>query len=306
MKYLVATSDKPYYHWQLLVQYNNFKKLGIEKDLIWVYSFDDNISDEMKSLILGCKVKAYGVKDTRKYKNYTCSLTGFVLSEVFKQIPELCDETFFYIDPDVLLSKKIITKKMINNKIWYLSDTKSYLDSKYIKSKSVDLFNEMCDIVGIDPKIVEKNDLNAGGAQYLLKNVDSKFWEKVYDDCEKLYKHMSDTEHLYCPEHPIQKWTAEMWAVLWNCWLFGHKSKIIKELNFSWATDNISNVEKLSIYHNAGVVDQKDLFNKGSFANKHPFNENFDYVDKNRGSYFYITEILNTKNNFPEIIKKLK
>ena len=32
----------------------------------------------------------------------------------------------------------------------------------------------------------------------------------------------------------IQFWTAEMWSLLWNLWLHGHKTEITKDLDFSW------------------------------------------------------------------------
>ena len=305
MKFIITTSDSKYFHWQLLVQYNNFKKYGYEKDLIWVYSFKDVPSKEMIDLIKGLNVTAYGIKDKRGHIDYSSSIRPFILSKFFNQRKDLENEAIFYTDPDVLFKKKFSTAKLLNNDVWYLSDTISYLSSTYIKSKGEKLFHEMCDIVGIDPELVEKNDKNAGGAQYLMKNLNADFWEKVYVDSERLYVHMNKTSDKYNPEHPIQAWTADMWAVLWNAWLFGHETKIIKRMDFSWATDHIDKVNKEGIYHNAGVFDQKDLFNKGKFSTNHPFNENFSYVDTSRGSYYYVKEIIDTKENYKDLIKKL-
>jgi hypothetical protein len=305
MKYLITTTDNKYFQWQLLVQYNNFKKYGYEKDLIWVYSYENETSLSMFKLMSTLGIKGYGILDDRKKRDYASSIRPYILSKIFKQVPELEDEVIFYADPDMLFNSKFSTAKLLENKTWYVSDTKSYLNSHYIKNKGEKLFQEMCDIVGIDPDIVTKNDDSAGGAQYIMKGLTSEFWEKVYLDSEKLYTHMIDTSDVYTPTHPIQAWTADMWAVLWNAWYFKHKTKIIKRMDFSWATDTIDKINKRCIYHNAGVMDENDLFNKGHFANKYPFNEDFSFVDDNRGSYYYTQEILDTKNNYTKLINSL-
>lgn len=308
MKYLVTISDSPYFHWQLLVQYNNFKEIGIEDDLIWAVSFDygKGMSNEMKELIINTGVKTIGIADKRELRSYSCSVRHYILSKIFRGKPYLKDETIFLVDPDVLFTKKMSTSRLLDNDTWYMSDTKSYLDSKYIRSKSEELFNEMCGIVGIDPEVVIANDDNAGGAQIIMKNLTQEFWDKTYNDSEKLYQYMTATSSKYDPEHPIQAWTADMWAILWNAWLFGHETKIIKRMDFAWATDPIKRISERSIYHNAGVIKQDDLLNKGKFSNNHPFNEDFSYVNKEMGSYYYVENILKTKENYSHIIEKLK
>ena len=107
---------------------------------------------------------------------------------------------------------------------------------------------------------------------------------------DELFKLMKRTQQKYSPENPIQAWTADMWAVLWNAWLAGHETKIIKRFNFMWATDHISNWEKTSIYHNAGaVVDDGRLFLKTKYQ-KSPFNQEIKCSDE-YCSYKYVEEI---------------
>ena len=137
----------------------------------------------------------------------------------------------------------------------------------------------MCMIADIDEELVIKNDNNAGGAQYLLKNVDSSYWERVEFLSGQLYNYMKKTEKKYNPEHPIQSWTADMWAVLWVAWKRGHKTKIIKRFDFAWATDTINKWDERKMFHNAGVFNQEYLFNKTHYTNKHPFNDKFGYVE---------------------------
>src|SRR5699024_11730931 len=67
----------------------------------------------------------------------------------------------------------------------------------------------------------------------------------------------------------LQKWTAEMWATLWNMPLFDVMPRAKKEMEFTWATDSIEKWNKNKIYHNAGVTqDMKDMFFKGDYINK--------------------------------------
>jgi hypothetical protein len=94
----------------------------------------------------------------------------------------------------------------------------------------------------------------------------------------------------------IQFWTAEMWSLLWNLWLSNFKTKVVPELDFSWATDDLKIYEKKPILHMAGVTDdlKNTKFYKGEYINVDPIkrlieNENhFDYVDKNSSTIKYI------------------
>ena len=305
MKYIVATSDTPYFRWQMLVQINNFKRLGILDDLTYVVSVKNRRTAKLNHIIKETGVNVYTYKDERVDAKYQPSITAHVLKKHFTKFPNDC-EMFYYLDPDVLFKEKPIHDDyMYLTPDWFVSDTRSYLDSKYIKSKGEELFKLMCKAVDISPKLVERMDSNAGGAQLVMKNADAEYWGNVEKDSEALYALMTSTAHKYNPKHPIQSWTAEMWAVLWNAWKLGYTTIPYDKMDFSWATDKLGRYEKTNIFHNAGVFNQKDLFNKGNFSNKHPFDEDFSYVDKKRGSIKYVEEILSTKKNYKKLIKKL-
>lgn len=63
-----------------------------------------------------------------------------------------------------------------------------------------------------------------------------------------------------------------MWALLWNAWIFGHKTKIDKELDFCMATDKIDLWNENYIYHNAGIFEGMDeFFNKCRYNGREPF-----------------------------------
>jgi len=303
MKILIASPDIPYYNWQILVQINNFKKFGYGQDVIYVIGVNkgQELSNQLKEIFLQTNTQFYVYEDERIAVIYPSTLRLHILEKFFKNHPDI-DKTFFYVDPDLLFAKKIKFGQLERGNTWYVSDTRSYLDSKYIRSKGEELFQTMASIVGLLPKIIMDNDENAGGAQYLLKNIDWEFWSKTYYDAEHLYRYMKETEGTFNPEHPIQSWTADMWAVFWGALYYKHKVKISDKLDFSWATDVIDTYNKKNLFHNAGVFNQKHLFNKTHYQ-KSPFNSDFSHVSKEFCSYKYVEEIEETKNNFPELIK---
>jgi len=302
MKILIATFDHNYYLWQCLVQISNFMKYGYDSDTIYVVS-SVNPSPVLKSLMNCDKIKSkfYVYKDERQGCRYPSSLRPHILEKFFIEHPEYNNETLFYTDPDVIFTKYLDFSKMEKDEYWHLSDTRSYIDSKYIKSKSEQLFNEMCDLAKVRPEDITAIDDAAGGAQYLMKNVNSYYWKKVFDDCEKLYSHMKDTESVYHPEHPIQSWTADMWAVLWNAVYFNHKVKINKELEFCWATDNIKRWDETYIFHNAGVVGDSKIYFSKIMYQVSPFNKDIERSDDNC-TYNYVKEIKETEEKFKDIL----
>lgn len=306
MKILVALPDTTYYLWQMIVQINNFRRLGYEDDVIYLISKNGlELSKILKNILLNGKIKSrfYIYHDDRKDLAYAPSNTAHLISKFFNDNPEYKNETFLYIDPDVIFRKKLNINDLLKNDVWYLSDTSSYINSKYIRSKSDELFKNMCDIVGIDSELVINNDNNAGGAQILMKNTNSDFWDKVEYDSVKLFKYMKDTEYKFNPKNPIQSWTAEMWAVLWNAWLFGYETKISKRLSFSWASDKISEWDKHNMYHNAGVVNiDSNVFSKLKYQKSPFFDENLKKYQNDYCSSKYVDEIIDTKINFKQII----
>lgn len=303
MKILIALPDLDYFLWQVIVQMNNFKKYGLLKDTIYVVGIHVLPSANLQRIMRsnpGCQFVC--IKDTRKGQvDYSSTLRPHILAKYFTMNPDVCKNAYLYMDPDVVFTKQPDYQHLLNDNIWYLSDTRSYIDSNYIKSKSSLLFREMCNIVGISPEAVEAQDDNAGGAQYLMKNLTAEFWMKVERDAELLYRYMISTEKLYSPEHPIQSWTADMWAVLWNAWLSGYQTKIVKDLDFCWATDLIIQWEDTGIYHNAGaVVDDGNLFLK----TKHqvsPFNKDLKASDV-YCSFNYVKEIREAEINYNTIL----
>jgi len=297
MKILIATFDHPYYLWQCLVQINNFIKYGYDNDTVYIIS-SLNPSPILQSMMNCEKIKSkfFIYKDERQGATYPVSLRHHLLIKFFTEHPEYDKEVIFLTDPDVVFTKKVDFTDMINDEYWHLSDTISYVGSNAIKNKSNKLFNEMCELVGVSADDVTANDNNAGGAQYLMKNINADFFKKTYNDCEKLYAHMKANEST-----GVQCWIADMWALLWNGIYFGHKLKINKDINFCWPVDNIKKWNDTNIFHNAGITgDSKTHFSKITYQVS-PFNKEL-YSNDDNCTFMYIKEIKETEENFRDIL----
>ena len=111
----------------------------------------------------------------------------------------------------------------------YLSDPRSYIGYDYIKSNGIEQMINMFSIVGISEENVQKIDKNSGGAQYVFSGLCSNFWDKVYYDSENLYKYLKLNN--ISNTNPIQFWCSDMWAILWNIFLY-KKTPIIDRFSF--------------------------------------------------------------------------
>jgi hypothetical protein len=243
-----------YYAWQVEVMLTNFKNLRIHEEfnVQTLWAFNKNESDwEEKRAIIKKVEDAYSdvaefhyYEDTREYPiSYISSIRPNVLKQHFAAFPALGAETIFYHDCDVVFSRfpLFLHNYQQEDNNWYVSDTISYIGHDYILSKGEDVLNKMCDIVGIYKDEVRLRQGQSGGAQYIMKNVDFNFFHKVEKDAEKLFKQITELNNKKKQadptHHELQIWCADMWAVLWNAWLRGYNTNVIKEMDFSWATD---------------------------------------------------------------------
>src|SRR5699024_9845902 len=80
---------------------------------------------------------------------------------------------------------------------------------------------------------------------------------------------------------------------------------VSEDLEFAWATDSMMKWYENKIYHNAGVTeDMKDMFFKGKYINKDPFNEDFSHINKDTASYEYTKLITEARDWLNESINK--
>ena len=309
MKKLQYVSVQPYtmyYSWQVQTMLNNFIEVGInQSDIHILLSYDGEVDIKThyvwnKVIERYSDVNFYFYPDLRINKSYVSSIRPNVLSQFYKDYPHFLDLPVFYHDCDILFTKPVDFLQFLNDDFWYLSDTNSYINSEYIKSKSVGVYEKMCEIVDIDESIpVEWND-HSGGAQYILKGIDHTFWDRVESDSERLFVEMTEYNNNIKKDNPLyhelQIWCADMWSLLWNGWKAGHKTKVIEEMKFCWATDNINKWEACPIYHNAGVTnDNTDMFNKSNYQHTLPYNLDISTINNSFCNYEYAKQIKNIK-----------
>jgi hypothetical protein len=309
LRYICVQPRILYYAWQVEVMINNFIKHRINPnniDILVAWNPNDDTSkpenveawDKLASHYNS--VRFFFYQDTRQQPiYYISSVRPNVLKQHFKAHPELESEAIFYHDCDIVFTRKPDFNAFLNDNIWYLSNTNSYINYDYIASKGLDVYNKMCEIVKIDPAIPRLMNSNSGGAQYLMKNVNWVFWEKVERDSEKLFKEITELNNIKKANdanyHELQIWCADMWAVLWNGWLDWHETKVVPEMDFSWATDPSNRWNETLIYHNAGATcGCGGTFYKALYMDLLPYSLNAEKFDKEKNCYNYVLEIIET------------
>jgi hypothetical protein len=330
LKFICAQPDDTYYTWQVHLWLESLKDIGhLDKAivLVWTPSFREK-SDKWKQI-----QDLYPEAEFAYYKDdgdvsqqlgvYIPVLRPYSLMKYFQEHPEMTSKAVFYCDCDILFTDKFNVDAYINDEINYLSDTNSYINASYFDSKikdvlpekleeykNRDILAELTSLIGINRQIAEANNLNSGGAQYFLKNVDSSFWHKVMNDCLIIRKYLQHVNSIFfaSEEKGFQSWCADMWAVLWNLWLRDQETKNIPEMDFSWASDPIEKVHKLGMFHNAGII-SRDMgypaFYKGIYhTGKDPFKDTHldvvynDEQSKKHGTHYYVTKMFELKSKY--------
>ena len=309
--FVTAQPDVPYFIWQIKLYVHNFIEKGIDPNQIHV----------VLGLVLGKTEPSKGGKelvnlginthffiDNRVKKHYIPSIKPYLISKWIQSNPDY-GNIFFLHDADIMFRELPKFNRLLNDEVSYLSDTIGYIgydyimdcckryESKHPNSEKGQLISEMTEIIGIDVETIKENQENSGGGQYLIKNTTCELWDKIYKDSTTLYDKMLDYQKRF-PINPgqIQFWTAEMWSLLWNLWMYGFETKITNEFEFCWATDDINKYNTTPILHMAGVT--QDLkttkFFKGDYINIDPIEELrknpnvFDYIDSNSSTIKYI------------------
>jgi len=298
LRFVCAQPAIPYYTWQVEVMIHNFIEMGINPNNIDIVCWKENgvISEAWSKLANHYNyVRFFFYDDLRITRNYISSIRPNILKQHWQARPELKDEVIFYHDNDIAFTNKINWSQFMNDDKWYGSDTRWYISHDYIISKGEDILNKMCEIVDIDKQLVKDNELNCIGAQYLMKDIDWKFWDNIERDSERLFKEitaMNDIKVKENPEyHTLQIWCADMWALLWNAWKIGKETICHDDLLFSWGTSDENDYNKYNIFHNAGVTTEKEgLFYKALYMNKLPYNEDLK-IKENTASFHYYQSI---------------
>ena len=301
IRFICAQPANSYYTWQVEVVINNFIKNGVNPNQIDILCAinNDNVPEDWRKLQAHYNtVRFFFYNDTRSDFKYIPAIYFNLMSNHLKAHPELKDEVLFLHDSDIIFTRPPELSWVTSKDIWYMSDTNSYINYNYIQQKDNAIYEKMCEIVGIDKRIPKLMNSHSGGAQYIVNGEGWEFWNKVEKDAITMYDYFCEVEPHYVKkyegDYPLQKWTAGMWSLLWNAWLSGHETKVDDRISFGWSTDPIDRVEKHWILHNAGVtVSNSDLFFKGAYIDKLPYNEVLQ-IDEKRASSFYWKEVQET------------
>ena len=331
LKFIQACPDDNYYTWQVHTWLESLRNIGkSDKAISLIFTpTDREFNTKWKELeALYPESEFYYVKDednvTKLLGIYIPILRPYCLMKYFNAHPDMVNKAVFYCDCDIVFTENFNIDAYIDDDICYLSDTNSYINASYFDSKirdvkpekleaykEIDVLAGATSLIGITREIAEKNNLNSGGAQYLLKNIGGSFWDKVLSDCIniKIFLGNINKEFFESENKGFQSWCADMWAVLWNLWLREQETKNIPEMEFAWSSDNIAKLSRVGILHNAGIVSntQGDIptFYKGHYhGGKDPFNDpHLKMVLENEKSktlcnHYYLQQMFNIKNKY--------
>lgn len=309
LNFICAQPDDAYYTWQVHLWLENLKENGWSDRAI-VLIFTPSYREENKKWKqvedLYPEAKFVHYKDKHDISSllgiYIPVLRPYCLWRYWKDHPEMENKPVLYCDSDILFTKDFNIDDYIDDDICYLSDTRSYINATYFDSKvkdvlsekkeeykKIDVLNGLAHEIGISREIAEKNNESSGGAQYLLKNIDAKFWHKVMNDCIVIRRYLQkiNRDWFESENKGFQSWCADMWAVLWNLWLTGHETKIIDEMNFAWAPDPLGKLDTHHIYHNAGITGEWTKIGPTSMVRKNgkPYELDENYPCFYKGKY---------------------
>jgi len=284
---MTCAPDDTYFTWQIHLWLDNLKQMGQSGNAVVLLFIPVNRKrnpkwDKIIELFPETTFKFH--KDEKDEISrafipaYISVLRPWLMREWFKEHSEYEKYAIFYCDSDILFTEKFDISAYIDDDINYLSDTNSYISVEYFDRKKndvlpekkeefekLDVFNMLGSLIGITRDQGEKYKNDSGGAQYLMKNLNAAFWDKVMKDCMiiRAYLQRINKDFFESENKGFQSWCADMWAVLWNLWFFGGETKVVSEMGFSWSTDPIKKLNDFPIMHNAGIT--------GSYMGKIPY-----------------------------------
>jgi len=323
--------------WEIEIVCENYRKYNLSDKLTVLIAYNEDsekflnywgkLEDKYNEVIF----RIYDVNHIKNLINtYIPIIRPYCLKEYFKANPELKNKAIYYVDSDVIFTKSFDFNKYKDSDTIYASDISSYNNYQYFDSKKkdvmmhkkaqyekLDVLDCCAKIIGITGELIRKSPM-MGGCQYILKNIDWQFWEKVQEDCIKIKLYLTEINQTFFPseEKGIQSWCTDLFVIWWNLLKRGDILSTPEDMNFSWATSPIEDWNKNSIYHNAGIVkgqyldtDKKiKIFNKSDVRFRNNIITPFDIqywgeTSKNYCNYNYL-EII--KNMSGKAISKTK
>jgi hypothetical protein len=332
-KFMTCCPDDTYFTWQVHLWLDNLKQLGKSEDAVVLLFIPVN---RMRNSKWNKIIELYPETTFKFYKDdkdeisrsmipsYISVLRPWLMREWFKENPEYGKHAIFYCDSDILFTKGFNIDSFVDDDTNYLSDTNSYISITYFDNKrkeaiperveefkEMDVFGMLGSLIGITREQGEKYKNDSGGAQYLMKNLDAKFWDKVMKDCMiiRAYLQRINKDFFKSENHGYQSWCADMWAVLWNLWFIDGETKVIPEMGFAWSTDQLTKLEDYPIMHNAGVTAPhmgkipyfyKGKYHQGADPTVDPHLEEVlnNEVTKTKANWFYANALKELKQKY--------
>lgn len=284
MKVLLAQPSILRFQWELEVLLTNIRQFtDIEVVLLFSKPHDYNSSVPPYLVNKYKGVRAFVYEDNRWDKSYIPAIRPYLLWQYLRNHPEREQETYFYIDSDVIFKEwPDIASLRVDAKHWAGSDCGNYINYKYLKQvqHGSDIIRRMAELCNITP--AQMVGVPGIGAHIVMANPTAEMWQQAYNRSLVLWHYFDGLDS------NIQKWTAEMWAQLWTMVEHGIAPEGPKELDFCWSTDPLSRWDVTKILHNSGVTVQGKLFFKGKYKDMVPFGEDFSWVDDTKCSRKYV------------------
>jgi len=283
-----CVEDNERFIWETTVQLHNARKYNLsDKFRILVFLPAYNLS---RGLSPKWKELANIFKETKFFffVDKTASVTDLAveyqyipihrlcsLEQHFKDFPELEKQAILYIDSDVIFTSTPKFLDYLEDDVNYLSDTHTYLNHEYLASKEKDIVKgkeeeykkanviaKAASFAKLTEEDLKQNNNNTGGAHYLFKNITSKFFSSCIETCLLVRMYFQVVNQQFFPgdlplereNNGIQSWCADMWSIQWNLWRFKLPSETPSWMDFTWATEETSKLDKRFWMHNAGVT----------------------------------------------------
>lgn len=284
MKYILAQPANERFKWEVQTCVYSLTKLGVKRnEIVLLFTKEDEAVSEFFTRA-GYDVHSYS--DERGNKEYIASIKPYLWWKYLDEDKRRQRGIYIYIDADTVFRDLIDVKKLpLSNDRWIGSNCNGYLNLDYILrcKNGTEIAQHIANIVGVTLDSIKTINLNSAGAQWVIKQPSAKYWKKVYLDSNKIWKYFKTVNS------DIQKWTAEMWAQLWNMMFFNIGPLVHKELDFAWSTDDASAFQNTKILHNAGVTEsmQNKLFFKGKYTKSAPPIEDLENINADKCSSIY-------------------
>lgn len=284
MKFILAQPSIKRFQWELDVLLTNIRSFGEHKVVLLFTRNDASVIEYICNKYSNVEAHVY---EDRGDLSYVPSVKPWLWYKYLSEDKSRENDTYFYIDSDVIFREMPDFENLGGDEnTWVGSDCGGYIDYDYISSRVrgtevVEYFATLTNLTKDDIKHTP-----GAGAQWYITNPTAEFWLKVYNDSNNIWRYftMLDSD--------IQKWTAEMWAQLYNTVAFGKKVVISPELDFCRPTDDVKMWDMVKILHNAGVVgESRDFFYKGKYVESTPFQDDLSFVRRDKASIKYVEAI---------------